>query len=139
MKHFALKDGKIVDSNGDKLPIAEVREILAAAVRTAQKYPLLDRKKSFFEKIADWRKKHPTQYPADLYNEFYSFWTAVNDFAGTEKMKVELTLEEGGKTAVFDIGRRLATFWKNCDQATKNLYWTNDEKTNNQPKQGTLL
>ncbi len=135
---FTIINGKILSSTGEKLPIAQVREILTAAVHTAQKATLEERKEEFAKKVAAWSQKHPGKYPKGFYIEFISHWTSVNDFSGLEEMKVELTLKEGGKTAVFDIGRRLAYWWGKLDQAAKNTYWANDEKKINEPKQGSL-
>lgn len=136
---FSIKDGKLVDAQGYRLPIAEAREILAAAVHTVQKSPLEDRRLMFAQKVAAWSHKNPGKYPRSYYAEFIGHWTSVNEFMGTEEMKVELTLKEAGKTGVFDIGRRLAYWWGKMDQAVKNNYWNIDEQNNPQPKQGTLL
>lgn len=139
MELFAIKDGKVVDSTGNKLPISKVREILTAAVHTQEKAPLEERKKLFSKLVESWSHKSPGKYPASFYLYFIDIWTATNEWKGTEEMKVELAEKEYGKQFTFRIGGRLATVWNNCPQDQKNEMWSKDEKNNSQPKQGTLL
>ncbi|MGM1427929.1 hypothetical protein ACS126_01635 [Sphingobacterium lactis] len=66
-----------------------------------KKKTIEERKESFKESIS----KHKDQYSSELLNEFWRYWTEMNE--GGKKMRFEMQ-------QVFDVGRRLTT-WSNRD------------------------
>lgn len=66
-----------------------------------KKKSIEERKKSFKESIS----KHKDQYSSELLNDFWRYWTEMNE--GGKKMRFEMQ-------KVFDVGRRLTT-WSNRD------------------------
>lgn len=139
MEKFSIKDGRIFDENGYKLPIAKVREILTAAVHTQQKAPLEERQRIFAKLVEAWSHKHPGTYPASFYRYFIDIWTRTNEIKGTEEMRIELAEKEGGKTFTFQLSGRMRTVWKNLTIEQRNEMVALDEKEKNLPKQGSLL
>lgn len=80
------------------------------------------RKLSFFNKLSDFRNKNQSKYPSKVYNDFYNYWTEVDELNGGTKMRLD-------KHQIFEIGKRLATFRKYIkDEEFASMWKADDEK-----------
>ncbi len=88
-------------------------------------------KENLFTELTAYKTNFPTKYPYILYEQFFAYWTELN----RKKTRMRLNEEK-----FFDIGKRLATFWRNVSDQNKNKYWQlhKEQLTDNgvkQPKQ----
>lgn len=82
--------------------------------------PLKERKTKFFKSIQDWKFKNPSKYPTPLFEAFFKYWTETNELDGATKMRFETN-------EFFELGRRLATFWKNTKGEERAEWYRQDE------------
>lgn len=78
------------------------------------KKPLIERKKDFYNRVISFERENPGKYPYIIYEQFFSYWT--------ESSKDQMRFEDK-KNKYFEIGKRLATFWKRLDHAQQQKFW----------------
>ena len=78
------------------------------------KKPLIERKKDFYQRVLQFERENPGRYPYVIYEQFFSYWT--------ESSKDAMRWEDK-KNKYFEIGKRLATFWKRLDNAQQQKFW----------------
>ena len=81
---------------------------------------LKDKKDKFFSEIMQFKKQHEGLYPATLYNQFFSYWSETNSIG--KMMKKE-------KERFFEIGKRLATFWKRVSEKDRQKMWFQESQS----------
>ncbi len=82
-----------------------------------------EKKTKFHELIQNWQKANPLKYPFILYEEFFSYWSETINQTESSKRQTTKRLRYEFQD-FFDIGRRLATFWKNKNDQQKQQAWT---------------
>lgn len=75
-----------------------------------------DRKKKFFSLVDQHRKTQKGKLPDVLYQNFFDYWTELNELKGGKKMRFE-------EVTFFEIGRRISTFWKRVTDEERGKMW----------------
>lgn len=75
-----------------------------------------ERKKNFFSLVDTYRKKNNGKLPDLIYQNFFDYWTEVDEIKGGNRMRFE-------QEAFFEIGRRLSTFWKRVGDEERGKMW----------------
>lgn len=82
---------------------------------------VIKKKEDFIKLLITWEKLHVSKYPKIMYRNFFNYWTE----AGSKKKKLILRYEG---QEFFEMGKRLATWFSNCNDQDILAQWNADAK-----------